>query len=142
MEAKKCRNCEKEVVQEKGKREKLFCSDNCRSAFYQKTKPKERKYVQIDKHNRIVSELQSRLTQLEAQISGQGVAKVDVPKNEETGGNDKKNNNTDDFKPQPMPYHEILQKIRIGADVSEIEAIVSVSKLTPPQRSMIQSKLK
>lgn len=35
---KKCLNCDKEFEQPEGKREKKFCSDNCRAAFNQKNK--------------------------------------------------------------------------------------------------------
>ena len=34
----KCLNCDKEISQTNGKRERLYCSDNCRAEFNQKKK--------------------------------------------------------------------------------------------------------
>lgn len=41
---KKCLNCDIEFEQPEGKREKKFCSDNCRAAFNQKNKSE---YVRV-----------------------------------------------------------------------------------------------
>lgn len=43
---KKCLNCDNEFKQPEGKREKKFCSDNCRAAFNQKNKSE---YVRVSR---------------------------------------------------------------------------------------------
>jgi hypothetical protein len=39
----KCKNCDKELEQTVGKREKIFCNSTCRSNFWQKNKKKSAK---------------------------------------------------------------------------------------------------
>ena len=56
MEVKKCLNCGKEVSQVKGKRDRLYCDQNCKSVYFRKTKPKEKKYVQKETFERILNE--------------------------------------------------------------------------------------
>lgn len=52
----KCLTCETELTSIEGKREKKFCSSNCRAIFHSKNKNKEKKYVQISTHLKVVEE--------------------------------------------------------------------------------------
>ena len=44
-----CKNCDKEIEQKEGKREKSFCSDNCRAKHWQKQKTIAKKEVYKNK---------------------------------------------------------------------------------------------
>ena len=95
-----CLNCQKELKQTEGRRQKLYCNDACRVAFFQKKNKKEgipAKYVLKSAHEKEVEKLNARIKQLEAQISGQGSNKVDVPKNEETPKNEGGTINSDEI---------------------------------------------
>jgi len=55
-----CLNCNKEVKQSEGKRERKYCNDTCKQIHWQKTHKKEQKYVQyktfkelLDKFNAV-----------------------------------------------------------------------------------------
>lgn len=41
----KCLNCNSELIQQKGKREKVFCNSTCRSNYWQKAKRLEKEGV-------------------------------------------------------------------------------------------------
>lgn len=95
-----CLNCKKEVEQTVGKRPKLYCSDSCRTSFFQKKKKKggiSAKYVLKKTYDEMFERLNARIKQLEAQISGQGSSKVDVPKNEEKPKNEGKTINAEEI---------------------------------------------
>ena len=56
MEVKKCLNCGKEVEQKVGRRERLYCNQSCKGLYFRKSKPKEKRYVQVDTYKRLVEE--------------------------------------------------------------------------------------
>lgn len=74
----KCLNCDKELIQTDGKRDKKFCSNTCRSSYwFKKNKVPKVKTVSIEEWN----ELQNKLKKFEG-LKGASVADLNNPINE------------------------------------------------------------
>ena len=52
-----CLNCNKEVKQSEGKRERKYCDDNCKQQYWVKNHKKEPKYVQAARVKKVFDKL-------------------------------------------------------------------------------------
>jgi len=68
----KCPNCEKEIVQTKGKRKRLFCNSTCRSNVWQKEKrkqpKKDAKPKETDSKTSTVPEIEQRIAKIKEML--------------------------------------------------------------------------
>jgi len=98
-----CLNCNKEVIQKEGKRERKYCNNTCKNQYWLKTHKKEPKYVQYGTYKKVLDELielkNVKLSDLSQELPKDNTIQV-KPQNTPEKGVKKLNN---DNQKEPMP---------------------------------------
>lgn len=157
-----CLQCNKPITQTQGRRERKFCPDsNCGQLYWLSTHPKESRFkrIPIEEYEKLIAKSfednKEEIGKVVMDIMGLGMAvtktngdgklKRIYPLSDEAMAASYNSEHTDSHiqvKSYPTSYNDLLTMAKNGVDnIESFKLAVTASKLTPPQKAMILSKI-